>query len=99
MPNKGENLHENVQEMGPQENVCGIIVLDSQGAPILTTFNTSQTAYYGSLMSTLAGEAKSLGQDLDSSDDVTLLQIMSKKQNILITSDPNFTVIVLTPIE
>lgn len=55
--------------------VFGVIVVNSQGTPIVTTFNNTQIAQYAGLLSSLADEARSVVKEMDLSDDLTFLRI------------------------
>jgi dynein light chain roadblock-type len=77
-------------------NVGGIIIVNSDGLPIKSTIeNTETQTAYANLITALAAKARHCVRDLDPTNDLTFLRIRSKKSEIMVAPDKDFILIVI----
>jgi len=75
--------------------VMGIIIVDSTGVAIKTTMSQEDTIEYGSLISQFTTKAQQTIRTLHSDEEITFIRIRSKKHEIMIAPDRDFSLIVL----
>lgn len=75
--------------------VQGVLLINSEGIPIRTTFNNTLTTLYVSLIHGLTSKAKNCIKEMDHQNELTFLRLRSNKDEILIAPDREFTMIVV----
>jgi len=80
------------------KGVLGVIIVNSKGVSLRSTMNMSDTISYGSLISNFASNAsRQVKENLrgHEDDDIVFIRIRSKKHEIMIAPDKDFSMIVL----
>lgn len=75
--------------------VLGVIIVNQKGVAIKTTMSQNDTIDYGSLISQFTTKAVQTIQSLHEEETVTFIRIRSKKHEIMIAPDKEFSLIVL----
>lgn len=88
-------VEETLNRIKTHRGVVGIVIVNSDGAPIRTTLDKKQTEQYAELVSQLAAKARSVVRDLDPMNDLTFLRIRSKKHEIMVAPDREYILIVI----
>jgi dynein light chain roadblock-type len=86
-------VEECLKRIQGHKGVVGSIVINSDGIPIRTSMDNSTTIQYAALIHQLTSKARSVVRDLDPTDDLTFLRIRSKKHEIMVAPDNEFTLI------
>uniref|UniRef100_A0A8C2SUW5 Roadblock/LAMTOR2 domain-containing protein n=1 Tax=Coturnix japonica TaxID=93934 RepID=A0A8C2SUW5_COTJA len=76
-------VEETLKRIQSQKGVQGIIVVNSEGIPIESTMDNTTTIQYAGLMHSFIMKARSTVRDIDPQNDLTFLQIRSKKNEIM----------------
>lgn len=92
MLNEVEEILEQIQS---QEDVVGIIVVNSAGIPIKTTLDKVTTEQYAGLITPLVHKARNLVKYMNSKEDLELLRFKTKKGDITVATDKEFILIVI----
>jgi dynein light chain roadblock-type len=80
-------------------NIAGVIVVNSDHVPIKSNITNSQEqTMYAHLVSALATKARHCIRDLDPGNDLTFIRLRSKKTEIMVAPDKEFTLIVIQKI-
>ncbi|PRP74833.1 putative dynein light chain roadblock-type 2 [Planoprotostelium fungivorum] len=84
-------IEETIKRVQGHKGVLGIVIVNSAGVTIKSTLDNELTAKYSSLLTQLAGKARSVVRELDTSNDLTFLRIRSKKHEIMVApvQDPS----------
>ncbi|XP_034478303.1 dynein light chain roadblock-type 1 [Drosophila innubila] len=72
-----------------------IIVMDSSGRPMRSTVSQRRSFAYASHLYALATMARNVVRDLDPSNDVTFLRLRSVRQEVHISINQEFIVVVI----
>jgi len=88
-------VEETLKRLQSHKGVQGIIVINSEGIPIKSTFDNTMTVQYSGLITQLSDMARSVVRDLDPTNDLTFLRVRSKKHEILIAPDKEYMLIVV----
>lgn len=83
-----------IKRVQAHKGVIGTIIINSEGIPT-STFDNSTTIHYASLFENLVGSARNIIRDLDPTDELTFLRVCSKKHEIMVNPDKDFTLIVM----
>lgn len=59
-------VEETIKRIQGHKGVIGVVIVNSAGTPIKSTLDNDQTAKYSSLITQLAGKARSMVRELDS---------------------------------
>ena len=73
----------------------GIIVVNSRGIAIRSTMSQNDTIEYGSLITQFTAKAQSTLKSLHPEDDIQFIRIRSKKHEIMIAPEKDYSLIVL----
>ncbi|KAI4841482.1 uncharacterized protein MKS88_000019 [Plasmodium brasilianum] len=77
------------------KGVIGILVVNSDGLIIKSTFDQQQSHLHASLLTHLSNKAKDVIRELDPQNDINFLRLRSKKHEIMIAPDKDYTLIVV----
>ncbi|KAL7286320.1 hypothetical protein TKK_0019278 [Trichogramma kaykai] len=92
-------VEETLKRIQNYKGVVGTIIINADGIPIRTTMDNTTTVQYAGLVSQLAEKARSVVRELDPTNDLSFLRVRSKKNEVLISPDKEFTLIVVqTPV-
>ena len=80
-------------------NIAGLILVNSDRVPIKSNItNTADQTRYAAMVTALSEKARHCIRDLDPTNDLTFLRIRSKKTEIMVAPDKEFTLIVIQKI-
>ncbi|KAK2170507.1 hypothetical protein NP493_1149g00045 [Ridgeia piscesae] len=68
---------------------------EQNGIPIRSTLDNSTTVQYSGLITSLTSKARSVVRDLDPQNDLTFLRVRSKKHELMIAPEKDYTLIVV----
>mmetsp|Transcript_45881 Transcript_45881/g.52928 ORF Transcript_45881/g.52928 Transcript_45881/m.52928 type:complete len:99 (-) Transcript_45881:1327-1623(-) len=88
-------VEETLNRIKTHKGVKGIIVVDSEGMPIRSTLNPTETQKYAAALSELTLKARNTVRDLDTTNELTFLRIRSKKHEIMVAPDKGYILIVI----
>lgn len=90
------DVEETMKRINSHKGVLGIIIVNNDGIPIRTTFpDPAVTVQYAALVTHMASKARTVVRTLDPQNDLHFLRIRSKKHEIMIAPDTEFSLIVL----
>jgi len=88
-------VEETLKRINSHKGVQGIVIANSEGAPIRTTLDQAVSEQMASQLLGLSSKARSAVRNLDPQNDLTFLRIRSKKHEILVAPEKEFTLIVV----
>lgn len=94
----GADIEELVKRITQQPGVRGFLIVNSEGIPIRHSFSEASrelAVQYAALFQSLAMKAKSVVQEMDNNNELTLLRLRSKKDEIIVAPDSKYLLIVL----
>ncbi|KMZ87727.1 hypothetical protein PVMG_02480 [Plasmodium vivax Mauritania I] len=77
------------------KGVVGILVVNSEGLVIKSTFDQQQSDLHASLLTQLSNKARDVIRELDPQNDINFLRLRSKKHEIMIAPDKDYTLVVV----
>ncbi|EUB56240.1 Dynein light chain roadblock-type [Echinococcus granulosus] len=80
------------------KGVQGIIIMNNDAVPIRTTMDKPMTVHYCALSQQLVSKSRAGVRDGDPTNDLTFLRVRSKKNEIMIAPDKEYTLIVVQEI-
>eukprot|EP00727_Mastigamoeba_balamuthi_P001672 m51a1_g11501 putative dynein light chain roadblock-type 2-like (160) ;mRNA; r:2678-4989 len=89
------SVEETLKRIESHKGVVGVVIVNSAGVPIRSTLDNTETQQYAALVTQLASKARSTVRDLDPSNDLTFLRVRSKKHEIMIAPEKEYTLIVI----
>ena len=99
-----ENQHLNIteqkfQELSSAKNVIGVIILNVDGAPIKTSLDQQSTNTYSELAYNLVKQTRDLIQVADATNDTKFLRLTTKRNEIMVSPDVQYTLVVIQHIQ
>ncbi|XP_037110706.1 dynein light chain roadblock-type 2-like [Syngnathus acus] len=88
-------VEETFQRVEANRSVIGTIIASADGLPVRSTFESSKAARYVGILGHLTTMATSTVRDIDPQNDLTVLRIGTKNQEIMVAPENGFLVIVL----
>eukprot|EP00754_Rhynchopus_humris_P034399 Rhum_TRINITY_DN15732_c0_g1::Rhum_TRINITY_DN15732_c0_g1_i1::g.161975::m.161975/K10419/DYNLRB, DNCL2; dynein light chain roadblock-type len=89
-------IEDTFNRINQHKGVLGILIVNSDGAPIKTTIEDANISnQYAQLITALTGKARHCVRDLDPTNDLTFLRIRSKKHEIMVAPDKDYILIVI----
>ncbi|EPQ12141.1 Dynein light chain roadblock-type 1 [Myotis brandtii] len=92
-PSEMAEVEETLKHPQSQKGVQGIIVVNTEDIPIKSTINNPTTTQYANLMHNFILKARIITREVDPQNDLTFLQICSKKNEIMVTPDKDYFLI------
>ncbi|TNV74124.1 hypothetical protein FGO68_gene13838 [Halteria grandinella] len=92
---QSQKVEETINRINTHKGVKGIIVVNSRGIAIRSTMSQNDTIEYGSLITQFTAKAQSTIKALHPDDDVQFIRIRSKKHEIMIAPEKDYSLIVL----
>jgi dynein light chain roadblock-type len=77
------------------KGVKGILIINADDISIRSTLTAQDSNKYAALLGSLTTKARSTLRELDSTNDLKFLRIRSKKHEIMIAPDREYTLIVI----
>ena len=94
-PTMSMEIEETLRRISSHRGVKGVIICNSEGAPIRSNLPEDEEATYSALISQLASKANSVVRTLDEADELTFFRLRSKKHEIMIAPDKEYLLIVV----
>ncbi|XP_035520823.1 dynein light chain roadblock-type 2-like [Dicentrarchus labrax] len=88
-------VEETLKRIEAHKGVIGTIVVNAKGIPIRTTLDNCTAAQYAGLLHHLTMQARSTVRDIDPQNDLTFLRIRTKKDEIMVTPENGYLLIVI----
>mmetsp|Transcript_3032 Transcript_3032/g.2688 ORF Transcript_3032/g.2688 Transcript_3032/m.2688 type:complete len:99 (+) Transcript_3032:142-438(+) len=88
-------VEETLKRIQSHKGVKGVLIINNDGLPIRSSMTPEDTETYSALVSQLTIKASSVVRTLDDNDDLAFLRIRSKKHEIMIAPDKDYTLIVI----
>ncbi|XP_030028235.1 dynein light chain roadblock-type 2 [Manduca sexta] len=76
-------------------NVVGTIIVNCEGFPETTTLDSLTAATYSSHMRSLSHHASNALKEIDVTDELVVLRLVSRKTEAVVAPDPEFHLIVV----
>ncbi|KAG8515188.1 Dynein light chain roadblock-type 1 [Galemys pyrenaicus] len=92
---KMAEVEETLKRLQSQKGVQGIIVVNTEGIPVKSTMDSPTTTQYASLMHSFILKARGTEREIDPQNDLIFLRIHSKKNEIMVTPDKDYFLIVI----
>jgi dynein light chain roadblock-type len=77
------------------KGVIGVIIVNHEGIPIRSTMDNSTTVQYSGIINQLTSKARSSVRDIDPQNDLTFLRIRTKKHEIMIAPEKEYSLTVV----
>ena len=77
------------------KGVAGTIVVNSEGIPLRTDMDNSNTLQYAALCRTLSSMASSMVRDMDPENELVILRVQSRKNELIISPSEEYLLIVI----
>lgn len=77
------------------KGVAGTIVVNSEGIPLKTDLDNSNTLQYASLCKMLASVASNTVRDIDPENELTILRVKTRKNELMIAPWEDYLLIVI----
>ena len=87
------------QDIASAKNVIGVMVLNLDGAPIKTSLDQQNTNTYSELAYNLIKQTRDLIQVADATNDTKFMRLTTKRNEIMICPDVNYTLVVIQHIQ
>nr|XP_057931768.1 dynein light chain roadblock-type 2-like [Doryrhamphus excisus] len=88
-------VEETLQRIEAQGSVLGTIVVNADGIPIRSTFDISKAGKYVELLRHLTALAKGTVRDIDPEDELVVLRISTKNQEIMVGPENGYLLILI----
>ncbi|CAG0889873.1 unnamed protein product [Cyprideis torosa] len=89
------DVEETIKRIQAHKGVVGVIIINSDGIPIKSTMENAQTVQYAALVGQLTDKARCTVRDLDPADELTFLRIRSRRHEVMVAPDGEYTLIVV----
>jgi dynein light chain roadblock-type len=80
-------VEETFKRIQSHKGVIGVVIINSDGIPIRTTFDNDLTVQYAALVSQFTVKAQGVVKNLDPEDELKFVRIRSKKHEIMIAPE------------
>merc|ERR1719446_1513430 len=88
-------VEETLKRINSHKGVQGVVIVNADARPIRSTLEAKDSEQLAHKMSELCAKARSAVRTLDPQNDLTFLRVRSKKHEILLAPEKEFTLIVL----
>uniref|UniRef100_F1LH79 Dynein light chain roadblock n=1 Tax=Ascaris suum TaxID=6253 RepID=F1LH79_ASCSU len=89
------DVEETIKRIQAQKGVVGVIIMDSLGRAIRSTMDEEATSRHCSRLQQLCVKSVNVIRELDPSNDLTFLQLRTKKHEIMIAPDNDYLLAVV----
>ena len=86
---------ETIRRIRSHRGVKGVLIVDTAGVPIYSSLSAAETTDVAAHVSQLASKARGVVRCLDPENDLTFLRIRSKKHEIMVSPDKDYSLIVI----
>eukprot|EP01084_Bolivina_argentea_P118804 210728_1 len=91
----GSTVEEAIKRLQSHKGVKGILILNADGQPIQSNLPVEDTGNYAALVSQLNLKASGVVRALDEADELQFLRVRSKKNDIMVASTKEFSLLVV----
>lgn len=88
-------IEETVKRIQAHRGVQGVLILNCEGITIRTTLDHPTSVQYASLVNNLTNKVRNMVRDLDPQNDLTFLRVRTKKHEIMVAPDKDYTMVVI----
>lgn len=85
--------HKNAPTVDRMRHLSKTIVIDAAGHPLQSDYDVKVTAFVAEQLHVLKEAARSAVRDLDASDELTFLRVKTKKDEIIVAHEKEFSII------
>ncbi|KAI9283466.1 hypothetical protein BC943DRAFT_327696 [Umbelopsis sp. AD052] len=89
------DVDETIKRLSTRKGVEGIVILNDEGLTIRSTLDAELTKKYATYVYPLVGKSKSSVSEIDPENELTFLRIRTKKHELMISPDKEYTMIVV----
>ena len=93
--NQSIEVEETFEVVSNRQGVVGAIVLSRSGVAVKSTFNEAQTALWSSLVGEAITQARTVGQIIETTSNLTMLRIRSSRHEVMIAPEKDFILMVI----
>ncbi|KAL1232894.1 Dynein light chain roadblock-type 1 [Trichinella patagoniensis] len=84
-----------IKRLQSEDRVTGVILIDKDGRCIQTTVNEELTNQFVSQLHPLITKARNVMKEFDSANELNFFHIRAKKHEVMISPDPNYSLIAI----
>ena len=88
-------VEETLKRINSHKGIQGIVIMNNDAIPIRSTLENKTAQHYCALLKPLTEKARSAIRDLDPQNDLTFLRIRTKKHEIMVAPEKDFTLVVV----
>ncbi|XP_061532704.1 dynein light chain roadblock-type 2-like [Phyllopteryx taeniolatus] len=88
-------VEETLQRIEAHGSVIGTIVANADGIPVRSTFDISKAGKYVEVLRHLTALARSTVRDVDPQDDLVVMRISTKNQEIMVAPENSYLLILI----
>ena len=88
-------IEDKFKDLSHQKNVLGTLIMTNEGAPVRSSMDNSNTTLYANLVYRLLTTCRELLHESDNTNDVKFLRFTTKKNEIMISPDSQYTMVVI----
>lgn len=89
------DVEETIKRIHGHPGVMGLLVMNEDGIPIKSTLDNATTVHYCNLIANLTHKARGVVRDIDPTNDLCFVRVRTKKHEIMIAPDKEFTLVVV----
>ncbi|CAM6109845.1 unnamed protein product [Calypogeia fissa] len=87
-------VEETIKRIGSHKGIIGTMICNGDGIPLQSTLDKATTLQYAAFLTPLAGRARIITNSHNTKDELMVLRIRTRANEIIITSDKDFYLIV-----
>ena len=90
-----QQVEDTLERIQSHKGVVGLVIVSEDGIPIRTTLDNSTTLQYVVMCNTLCGVARGVVRDTDPQNDLKILRVRTKKNEIIMAPEGGRYLIVI----
>ena len=90
-----QQVEDTLERIQSHKGVVGLVIVSEDGIPIRTTLDNSTTLQYVAMCNTLCGLARGVVRDTDPQNDLKILRVRTKKNEIIMAPEGGRYLIVI----
>ncbi|UJR32031.1 hypothetical protein I4U23_019499 [Adineta vaga] len=88
-------VDDTLKRIQEHKGVQGSLIINNDGIPIRSSLDSSLTQQYAALIKSLSDKARSAIRDIDPTNELVFFRMRTKKHEILVAPEKEYTMIVL----